>query len=131
MAVQRFDMKTRKTGRIVDNVTFFALSENAEKMLYRQGGGVEGSGPAAGQWLPPGERGPARKCWGWTRWKCSRTTLAEWKQTYHEAFRPERDFFYDPGFHGNAELEKHPRPVHKKPAYPVYRNGTPVAPPKK
>jgi tricorn protease len=26
--------------------------------------------------------------------------LAEWKQMYHEAFRLERDFFYDPGFHG-------------------------------
>jgi dipeptidyl aminopeptidase/acylaminoacyl peptidase len=25
---------------------------------------------------------------------------AEWKQIYHEAFRLERDFFYDPGFHG-------------------------------
>ena len=25
---------------------------------------------------------------------------AEWKEMYHEAFRLERDFFYDPGFHG-------------------------------
>src|SRR5205814_2767801 len=25
---------------------------------------------------------------------------AEWKQMYHEGFRLERDFFYDPGFHG-------------------------------
>jgi tricorn protease len=24
----------------------------------------------------------------------------EWRQIYHEAFRLERDFFYDPGFHG-------------------------------
>jgi len=24
----------------------------------------------------------------------------EWRQMYHEAFRLERDFFYDPGFHG-------------------------------
>ncbi len=26
--------------------------------------------------------------------------LMEWKQMYHEGFRLERDFFYDPGFHG-------------------------------
>ena len=26
--------------------------------------------------------------------------LAEWKQMYHEAWRIERDFFYDPNFHG-------------------------------
>lgn len=26
--------------------------------------------------------------------------IAEWRQMYHEAFRLERDFFYDPGFHG-------------------------------
>ena len=26
--------------------------------------------------------------------------MLEWKQMYHEAFRLERDFFYDPGFHG-------------------------------
>ena len=25
---------------------------------------------------------------------------AEWRQIYHEAFRLERDFFYDPSFHG-------------------------------
>ncbi len=24
----------------------------------------------------------------------------EWKQMYHEAWRTERDYFYDPGFHG-------------------------------
>ena len=25
---------------------------------------------------------------------------AEWKQIYHETWRIQRDFFYDPGFHG-------------------------------
>ena len=26
--------------------------------------------------------------------------VAEWKQMYHEVWRIERDYFYDPGFHG-------------------------------
>ena len=37
MTVQRFELKTRKTEKIVDNVEAFDLSFDGEKMLYRQG----------------------------------------------------------------------------------------------
>ena len=30
----------------------------------------------------------------------SRRSAAEWKQMYHEVWRIERDFFYDPRYHG-------------------------------
>jgi tricorn protease len=110
MAVQRFDLKTRKTDRIVDNVTFFALSENGEKMLCRQNGGAAGAeagGPPAAQWTiaaaAPAPAGGARTGAQVLRLEAMEVRvdpLAEWKQMYHEAFRLERDFFYDPGFHG-------------------------------
>jgi tricorn protease len=108
-AAQRFDLKTRKTDRIVDNVTLFALSDNGEKMLYRQGaaGGAEAGGGAAAQWTiapaVPAAAGGSRTGAQVLRLDAMEVRVdppAEWKQMYHEAFRLERDFFYDPGFHG-------------------------------
>jgi tricorn protease len=108
--VYRFDLKTRKTDRLVERVTFFAVSDNGEKALYRQPGDTP---DAAAQWaIAPTTAPPA----GAAANAGSRQVLrldtmlqtmevyvdprAEWKQMYHEGFRLERDFFYDPGFHG-------------------------------
>ena len=45
---------------------------------------------------------------------------AEWRQMYHETWRIERDFFYDPGFHGLdlQAAEKHVRAVGRGPREP-------------
>ena len=112
LTVQRFDLKTRKTDRLIDNITFFALSHNGEKMLYRQNAPgaatVEGVPPVA-QWTiapvpaanaPAAAPHPAAQVLRLDSMEVRVDPLAEWKQMYHEAFRLERDFFYDPGFHG-------------------------------
>jgi tricorn protease len=103
--VYRFDLKTRKTDRLLERVTSFAVSENGEKCLYRQAGEAPG---AVAQWTI----GPASTALSSATAPVSRQALrldnmevyvdprAEWKQMYHEGFRLERDFFYDPGFHG-------------------------------
>ena len=109
-SVQRFDLKTRKTDRVLENVSFFTLSHNGEKMLYRQGGG--GGGGQAAQWaiapVPPASAAgngssaprPAAQSLRLDAMEVRVDPPAEWKQMYHEAFRLERDFFYDPGIHG-------------------------------
>ncbi len=93
LTVERFDPKTRKTEKIVDNVQAFDLSANGEKMLYRQDE----------HWfINPAEKPPeAGK--GMLKMDALEVFVvprAEWKQMYHEVWRIERDFFYDPHFHG-------------------------------
>jgi tricorn protease len=102
--VHRFDMKTRKADVPVSGVGFFEIAANGEKMLYRQGD----------RWfiksLPPmasgGGKGPAPGGQsGETPLKTDSLEVRidpplEWKQMYREAWRLERDFFYDPNFHG-------------------------------
>lgn len=103
VTVQRFALTTRKTDRVLDGVKFFDVSHNGEKMLYWQGD----------QWFiaaippvpKPGETGPPppQQLQGALKLDALEVYVdprAEWKQMYHEAWRLERDFFYDPGHHG-------------------------------
>jgi tricorn protease len=97
LVLHEFDLKTRKTEKILDEIGSFALSANGEKMLYRQ----------KGQWFirkaekpegppKPGEGGPLKL----DAMQVKVDPRAEWKHMYHQVWRGERDFFYDPGLHG-------------------------------
>ncbi len=92
-ALHKFELKTRKTEKVLDGVGAIELSHNGEKMLYRQGQNWIVS--AAGQAPKPGEG--ALKL---DAMEVRVDPVAEWKQMYHEAWRIQRDFFYDPGAHG-------------------------------
>jgi len=112
--VHKFDLKTRKTERLIDGVSFFAVSDNGEKMLYRQSprnGELPGLTPPPAQWTIAATAAPAPPAAGAAATARPQPLKlddlevrvdpkAEWKQMYHEAFRLERDFFYDPNFHG-------------------------------
>jgi tricorn protease len=117
LTVQRFDLKTRKTDKLLENVLAFKISANGEKMLYRLAGGPESAGaaPPPQSWaiapLPPeptpgataaagATTPPGAKALNLAAMEVRIDPPVEWKQMYHEAFRLERDFFYDPGFHG-------------------------------
>jgi tricorn protease len=117
LTVQRFDLKTRKTEKLLENVLAFKISANGEKMLYRLAGGPQSAGATASpqSWaiapVPPEPTpGATPAAAAATPSGAKALNLAgmevrvdppvEWKQMYHEAFRLERDFFYDPGFHG-------------------------------
>jgi tricorn protease len=103
--VHKFDLKTRKTDKLLDNVTAFAVSVNGEKMLFRQGlpQPPPGSGQPPATWTIASTAQPAKPGEGVLKlddmeaWVEPRT---EWKQMYNEAWRIERDFFYDPNLHG-------------------------------
>ncbi len=93
ITVNKFDFKTRKTDKILEGVIAFNLSDNREKMLYRQGE----------QWLITGADNAPKPGDGVLKLADMEVYVdprAEWKQMYHEAWRIERDFFYDPHFHG-------------------------------
>ncbi|HWG37485.1 MAG TPA: PDZ domain-containing protein [Terriglobales bacterium] len=106
----RFDLSKRARERYLDNVAAWALSANGEKILYRAapaaGGGGRG-GAAAGAvavWaIVSATAQPPRAGDGRINTATMEVRVdppAEWRQMYHEVWRIERDFLYDPGAHG-------------------------------
>jgi tricorn protease len=91
--VQKFDLSTRKTEKMVEGVTNFALSRNGEKMLFQQG---EGWMIATTTAAPKAGEGALKLDGG----RVYADPRLEWKQMYHEVWRIQRDFFYDPHYHG-------------------------------
>ncbi|MEK7407798.1 MAG: PDZ domain-containing protein [Acidobacteriota bacterium] len=89
----KFELKTRKTDRVLDGVGSFDLAANGEKMLYRQG--ERWAIASAAQAVKPGEG--ALKLDGM---EAQVDPRAEWRQMYREAWRIQRDHFYDPNLHG-------------------------------
>jgi tricorn protease len=93
-AVHRFDMDRRRAEKILDNVTQFDVSANGEKMLFGQPGG-RFTIASTTQPLKPGEG-----VLNVGEMEVYVDPRAEWRQMYREAWRVQRDFFYDPTFHG-------------------------------
>jgi tricorn protease len=115
ITAQRFDLKTRKTDKLVEGILAFYVSANGEKMLYRTATPPQpyAGAPPPQVWtiasLPPAPAAGAvaapvapagAKALNLASMEVRVDPVAEWKQIYREAFRLERDFFYDPGFHG-------------------------------
>ena len=119
LIAHRFELKTRKTDKLLENILAFHVSANGEKLLYRQAHPPQpgGNTPPPQTWLiaplPPaptpgtpgvssgGSGAPSgAKTLNLSSMEVRVEPLTEWKEMYHEAFRLERDFFYDPGFHG-------------------------------
>jgi tricorn protease len=114
LTLHRFDLEKRKFEKALDGVTTFPdgsiafdLSANGEKMLFAQGP------PTAMRWsiaptmqpLKPGEG-----ALNLGEMEVYVDPRAEWKQMYREAWRIQRDFFYDPNLHGldlNATEKKY------------------------
>ena len=93
VTISKFDLATRKTEPFIAGASAFVLSANGEKALYRQG-------PA---WAITGTGAPAKPGEGALKLDSMEVYVdprAEWKQIYHEVWRIERDFLYDPNHHG-------------------------------
>lgn len=114
LTAHRFELKTRKTDRLLENILALHVSADGEKLLYRNATPPQlGGTPAPQVWviapLPPapasGSPGisgplPQAKTLNLSSLEVRIEPMVEWKELYHEAFRLERDFFYDPNFHG-------------------------------
>lgn len=92
-SLQRFNLATRSLEKIADGISGFSISACGERLLYRR----------ADDWLtadanaPAGSAAHSMNLDNWTVWI---VPTAMWRQIYDEAWRIERDFFYDPGYHG-------------------------------
>ncbi len=93
VTVSKFDLTTRKTEPFLGGINGFAVSANGEKVLYRQGPGWFIAATAAAP--KPGEGGLKLD-----EMEVYVDPRAEWNQMYHEVWRIERDFLYDPHHHG-------------------------------
>src|SRR5262249_41573599 len=100
LSVSKFDLTTRKTNPVISAVSAFDLSHNGEKILYRQGDKwyITAAGGAGGLTALTG--GGGAQALKTDDMEVRIDPRAEWKQMYREVWRLQRDFLYDPGFHG-------------------------------
>jgi tricorn protease len=93
LILHRFSVEERKANVFVRGATNVSVSADGKQMLFRSGR----------QWRVVGTERPSAGDSGNVavdlRMRLDRT--AEWRQIFDEAWRYERDFFYDPGMHGN------------------------------
>jgi tricorn protease len=93
VTLHKFDLEKRKLEKVLDNITSFDISANGEKMLFRQ----------AENWFIASTTQPVKPGEGKIKTEDMEVYVdpkAEWQQMYREAWRIQRDFFYDPNYHG-------------------------------
>lgn len=118
LTINRYDLKLRKADVVASGVNFFEVSANGEKTLSSQAGrwtiqalrpmtpgpagappGPAGTqGPAAPSGAAPS--GPASGALQTENIEVRSDPRVEWRQMYYDAWRIQREFFYDPNLHG-------------------------------
>jgi tricorn protease len=95
-AVWRFTLEKRKPEQVLGDVDSFTASADGSKILFNRG---DSYSIAPADDLKPGNDSPGKPL----NMAGMQTTIdprAEWRQMYHETWRIERDFLYDPNTHG-------------------------------
>ncbi len=87
-----FSFQDRKTHAVIQGVSGYKLSVDGKHIVYRKGPGL-GLIPASAR----DSQGHPLDLSGLTMWL---EPAAEWRQIFHEAWRMERDFYYEPAMHG-------------------------------
>ena len=121
--LKRFSLETRRAETIAERVRSYQISANGEKVLLAQSRAGADSEPATagpGRGAAPsysivnaapmparggapdagGAGGAASGALNLADMQVRVNPAAEWNQMYHEVWRVERAFFYDPNFHG-------------------------------
>ncbi len=93
MTVHKFSLAERKADVFVRGAAAVSISKDGEKMLFRSGQ----------QWRVVGTARPPDANGGnvTVALRMQLDRAEEWRQIFDEAWRYEKDFFYDPGMHGN------------------------------
>ncbi|MBZ5583211.1 MAG: PDZ domain-containing protein [Acidobacteriia bacterium] len=109
LIVYRYDLKARKSDTPLAGVSAFEMSFGGDKALYRQGEHwtiaslrpmAAGPGGAAPPAATPPAGGAAQGALRTSGIEVQVDPAQEWRQMYREAWRVERDWFYDRNFHG-------------------------------
>jgi tricorn protease len=93
LTLHKFDLGERKTDQLVADVSDFDVSRDGEKLLYKQKDAWAIA--AIAQPIKPGDG-----ALNTGNIQVETNPRSEWKEMYHEAFRLQRAFFYDPSYHG-------------------------------
>ena len=108
LTIHRHALKERKTDVVISGVRFFEVSANGEKILTAQQDrwtiqplrpvptNAAGAQPPAGGPAP----GPPGQALNIDNIDVRSDPRAEWRQMYFDAWRIEREFFYDSNLHG-------------------------------
>jgi tricorn protease len=90
--LHKFDLQKRKVDKLLEGVRDVHVAFNGEKLLYRQGE----------RWFiaDAGQPKPGDGALKLDTVEVRVDPRAEWKQMYHEVWKLERDYLYDPHFHG-------------------------------
>ena len=91
-ALKYFDLEAREEKNILDNVDNYLLSANGEKILAVRGNNMAVIKPAEGQKFD--------KTLRLNEMEMMVDPMEEWKELFTDAWRMERDYFYDPNMHG-------------------------------
>ena len=94
-ALQRFDLKDRKTETLLPDVEDFAISADAKKLVYKTKDSWAIAG-TAGKKIDTSEA----KTLKMDAIEVRSDPRAEWPEMFEDAWRINRDYFYDPGMHG-------------------------------
>ncbi len=97
VTIHKFELEKKKFDKVQESVTTFTLSANGEKMLVGQGVGPARRFTIMPTMTPPK---PGEGVLNIADMEVYVDPKAEWRQMYNEAWRIQRDFFYDPGLHG-------------------------------
>jgi tricorn protease len=116
-SLSRFVFDTRKTEKLADRVASFDLSADGEKMLLAlMPEGAEnraaGASPVRPTYVIVPANAPIKPGEGTVSLADLQVRIdpaAEWNQMYHEVWRIERSYFYDPNFHGVNTVEEEKR----------------------
>lgn len=92
ISLQKFTLKERKAEEYLSGVRQFSISADGKKLLTQVGPGWQVSNTA-------GKSGKGGKSVS-VKLEMKLDRMAEWKQMFEEAWRYERDYFYDPNLHG-------------------------------
>jgi tricorn protease len=101
--LSRWTLEDKKTEKLADRVESFSLSANGEKMLLSVSGGRRGAAGGPSSWIIAPANVPLKPGEGTLSFADTQARIephAEWAQMYHEVWRIERAYFYDPHFHG-------------------------------
>ena len=97
--LHKFDLSKRKVDKFLDDVNEFTLSTDGSKILYHKDDQLiiaSTAEPPSGAGTPKPGEGPLKL----DSMQVYIEPRSMWKQEYHEAWRIERDFLYDPNHHG-------------------------------
>ncbi len=99
--LQKYTLEKQEKKEFISEASQVSVSSDGNKMLARVGNDwkIMNTASASGS-----DAKPVR-----ISLKMQLDRLAEWKQIFEEAWRYERDYFYDPGLHGRNWDEVHAR----------------------